>query len=192
MSILTSQLFRELEASYANAPWHFTNEVSPCHTASIATPGKAQAKKMLVSRSPSFPRPKRAATNSTMRLAKETLRKFPELFTLTMRILRSWTGPLSHLVKNFKSPPSIANRAKLLEQESKQLLRDMEKIAGRVTHKAVPKKDFNTWPELTSLLSTDWTARLLAVYNLARCIKADAQRIDSYTKILRCQFKETC
>lgn len=60
-----------------------------------------------------------------------------DLLNLVLGVLRSWNGPLYHLVAEVRgmreAPDAILSRAIEIEEQNKRLLEGMEKIVGQVS-----------------------------------------------------------
>ncbi|KAM5298329.1 prolactin-like [Ctenodactylus gundi] len=162
------EMFVDFDLYYSKGPWQFVSDTNMCHTASIGAPStKQEAEKLTAS----------------------------ELFSLTLRILRSWTDPLHHLAQEFhKLPPLPETHAWLawatgeLERHHNRFLEKMEQIAGQVDPTIKENKDYSAWSDLQSLKSTDRKTQVFAAFMLLRCISFDTYKISNYMHVLQCRF----
>ncbi|KAI5130350.1 prolactin isoform X2 [Manis pentadactyla] len=162
---LSSEMFSEFDERYAQGRGFITKAINSCHTSSLSTPeDKEQAQQI----------------------------RHEDLLNLVLEVLRSWNGPLYHLVAEVRgmqeAPDAILSRAIEIEEQNKRLLEGMEKIVGQV-HPGVKENEVSSvWAGLPSLRMADEDARLFAFYNLLHCLRRDSHKIDNYLKILKCRI----
>ncbi|KAM5298331.1 prolactin-like [Ctenodactylus gundi] len=153
------QLYNELDKRYSTAPWYFSDNFKPCHTASINSPeSEEEAKKM----------------------------SFLELFSLSRLILRSWMNPLTYLAWQTENPTIEVMQ---LQVETEKLLTDMDGIAHLVDPSIKEKKDYVPWLQLPALKSMSRKIITIRIaYYFLRCMISDSNKISNYMRILQCRF----
>ncbi|XP_005403436.1 PREDICTED: prolactin [Chinchilla lanigera] len=162
---LSSEVVQEFDAQYSQGPGFFDEAISMCHTASISTPED-----------------------------KEQAQQIPQndFIILVIRLVRSWTEPLNHLITEANRLPKASNvliaKALQIQEKSQRLLEGLKEIVKLVDPEITDNGDYAVWWGLSSLQSDDLESLLFAYHNMFRCLRRDTHKVDNYLKFLRCQI----
>ncbi|KAM6176965.1 prolactin-like [Erethizon dorsatum] len=170
MHFHAKDLLREFEKQYSKNSIFFMAAIKICHTADIVPPSD----KFLSSR-------EKGAT-----LMKEKV-----LLKLVMRYLLSWRDPLLHLGQEAHRLPEFQDflsfKVKIISYKQRQLQELIRERAQEFDGEIPDKVDYSLWLDEQSLKSSDEELRLFTVYNTLRCLVTDAEKINSFISLLKCQ-----
>ncbi|XP_075461683.1 prolactin-2-like [Ascaphus truei] len=155
---LSTEMFEDFDQSYSQGRQFIARSMNNCHTSSLNTPGdKDQALQI----------------------------HHDDLMSLILKLLRSWNQPLLHLTSEV--PDNMARKVKEVEEQTKNLMGGIERIAGRM--QSNPGDGFfPQWYGPVEAMVPNEETPLFSLYHLLHCFRRDSNKIDTYLKILRCRL----
>ncbi|XP_041911261.1 prolactin-8A9-like [Arvicola amphibius] len=106
--------------------------------------------------------------------------------------LGAWSRPLYHLMIELSAmknvPESIISKAKILEENNRELLDDLRWILTKAFPTAKIKEKDPVWDYLPSLKSNDKLNKFLAMFNLSYCLRTDIFHTVGHLRTLKCRI----
>ncbi|XP_034365478.1 prolactin-8A8-like [Arvicanthis niloticus] len=127
------------------------------------------------------------------RLDKDSIVVDMEWYLTTMiNFVGSWVSPLYQLVIELSAMENVhettLSKAKEIEENNREILDDLRWIFTQVYPTAEKKEEFPNWGYLSSLKSSSRSYKFLAMFNIFRCLRHDAQDILFHLQMVECRM----
>ena len=111
---------------------------------------------------------------------------------MLINFVGSWISPLYHLVTELSAmqdvPETILSKAKVIEENNRDLLSDLQLVLTKVYPTEKIPEVFPSWGHLSSITSNDKDDKFLAIFNLSYCLRVDIYYTEFHIKSLKCRI----